>query len=438
MALNSPLLQSLIDKIEYKPILELNSVCSIPYIYLNDNTHVHSDPIQEMFNILWKYYTIYYQLFNNVEICNYISKYNSVINKILDNEENISLRSTITNNVKKEKIEELNKLIKRFKYLKNIVVNKKEKVQVQMNNLWDRQLNEYPFYLVHDSQIIKNPTSISEVTGYDDNAYRPSNGLLVFIVDRKTGKLVASAIRKSYTYDVYKSSNISDINDTVGYTSRKIYNILKHRVKVVYKQDIPILSLHKDFERLFIELSDVVYHIKYGYSNSTFNELLNTDYIKSCDIYYLNIPEIIKYSSALTYKVFNSNTYQKKFIAYHNELITSYDLGTEIKSLFLNVDNIIMTITLDIVYIKDIDETVTLKYNKVISNLYKISKEIYNSELINNEYKSTILKYIKRLLINKAYKKQFDNNVYNYLVSIHNKLLTIATKYKLCSKIKSL
>jgi len=97
-----------------------------------------------------------------------------------------------------------------------------------------------------------------------------------------------------------------------------------------------------------------------------------------------------------------------------------------------------MTITLDIIYIKDIDETVTLKYNKVISNLYKISKEIYQSELINNEYKSTILKYIKRLLINKAYKKQFDNNVYNYLVSVHNKLLTIATKYKLCSKIKSL
>lgn len=133
MTLNSPLLQSLVDKINYKSLLELNSVCGIQYIDINDNIHTHSDPIQEMFNILWKCYTIYYQLFNNVEICNYISKYNSVINKILDNEENISLRSTITNNVKKEKIEELNKLIKRFKYLKNIVVNKKEKVQ--MNNL---------------------------------------------------------------------------------------------------------------------------------------------------------------------------------------------------------------------------------------------------------------------------------------------------------------
>ena len=206
MALNSPLLQSLIDKIDYKPILELNSVCSIPYIDINDNNHVHSDPIQELFYILWKCYTIYYQLFDNVEICNYISKYNDVITKILDKEENISLRSTITNNVKKEKIEELNKLIKRFKYLKNIVVNKKEKVQI--NNLWDRLLNGYPFYQVRDSQIIRNPDSISKVTGYDDNAYRLSNGLLVFIVDKETDKLVACAIRKGYTYVVYKSNNI--------------------------------------------------------------------------------------------------------------------------------------------------------------------------------------------------------------------------------------
>lgn len=437
MALNSRLLQSLIDKIEYKPILELNSVCSIPYIDLNDNIHTHSDSIQEMFNILWKCYTIYYQLFNNVEICTSINMYNSVIHKTLDKEGNISLRPTITNNVKKEKIEELDKLIKRFKYLKSIVVNKKEKVQV--NNLWDRQLNKYPFYLVHDSQIIKNPSSVSEVMGYDDNTYRPSNGLLVFIVDRKTDKLVASAIRKSYAYEVYKSSNISDINDTIGYTSRKIYNILKHRVKVVYKQGIPVLLLHKDFDRLFIEIVDAVrYHIKRGYTNSTFNEFLNTDYIKSCDIYYLNIPEITKYSSALSYKVFNSDAYQKKILAYHNELIMPYNLGTEISSLFLNIDNIVYKISLDIVYIKNIDEADTLKYNKVVANLYKISKEIYNSKSINNEYKSTILKYIKRLLINKIYKKQFDDNLYNYLVLIHNKLLTIATKYKMCSNIKPL
>ena len=436
MALNSPLLQSLVDKINYKSLLELNSVCGIQYIDINDNIHTHSDPIQEMFNILWKCYTIYYQLFNNVEICNYISKYNSVINKILDNEENISLRSTIINNVKKEKIEELNKLIKRFKYLKNIVVNKKEKVQVQMNNLWDRQLNEYPFYLVHDSQIIKNPTSISEVTGYDDNTYRPSNGLLVFIVDKETDKLVACAIRKGYTYVVYKSNNISDINGNNDYIIRKIYNIIRQRIKVVYKQDIPILTLSEDYERIFLELSDIIGMIKHEYTNSTFNELINTVFIKSCDIYYLHIPDITNYSSALSYKFLNSNTYKNKFITYHNELIAPYNLATEIKSLFLNIDNITNTITLASC-IKDIDEE-NVKYNKVIANLYKISKEIYKCELINNEYKSTILKYIKRLLINKAYKKQFDDNLYNYLVPVHNKLLTIGTKYKLCSNIKPL
>ena len=434
MALNSPLLQSLVDKINYKSIIELNSVCGIPNIDLSDNIHVHSDPIHELFLILWKCYTIYYQLFDKVETCNVISKYNDIVDKILDKEENISLRSTITNNVKKEKIEELNKLIKRFKYLKNIVVNKKEKVQI--NNLWDRQLNEYPFYLVHDSQIIKNPDSISKVTGYDDNAYRLSNGLLVFIVDKETDKLVAYAIRKGYTYVVYKSNNISDINGNNDYIIRKIYNIIRQRIKVVYKQDIPILTLSEDYERIFLELSDIIGMIKHEYTNSTFNELINTVFIKSCDIYYLHIPDITNYSSALSYKFLNSNTYKNKFITYHNELIAPYNLATEIKSLFLNIDNITNTITLASC-IKDIDEE-NVKYNKVIANLYKISKEIYKCELINNEYKSTILKYIKRLLINKAYKKQFDDNLYNYLVPVHNKLLTIGTKYKLCSNIKPL
>lgn len=434
MALNSPLLQSLVDKINYKSIIELNSVCGIPNIDLSDNIHVHSDPIHELFLILWKCYTIYYQLFDKVETCNVISKYNDIVDIILDKEENISLRSTITNNVKKEKIEELNKLIKRFKYLKNIVVNKKEKVQI--NNLWDRQLNEYPFYLVHDSQIIKNPDSISKVTGYDDNAYIPSNGLLVFIVDKKTDKLVACAIRKGYTYVVYKSNNISDINGNNDYIIRKIYNIIRQRIKVVYKQDIPILTLSEDYERIFLELSDIIGMIKHEYTNSTFNELINTVFIKSCDIYYLHILDITNYSSALSYKFLNSNTYKNKFITYHNELIAPYNLATEIKSLFLNIDNITNTITLASC-IKDIDEE-NVKYNKVIANLYKISKEIYKCELINNEYKSTILKYIKRLLINKAYKKQFDDNLYNYLVPVHNKLLTIGTKYKLCSNIKPL
>lgn len=391
-------------------------------------------PIQELFYILWKCYTIYYQLFDNVEICNYISKYNDVITKILDKEENISLRSTITNNVKKEKIEELNKLIKSFKYLKNIVVNKKEKVQI--NNLWDRLLNGYPFYQVRDSQIIRNPDSISKVTGYDDNAYRPSNGLLVFIVDKETDKLVAYAIRKGYTYVVYKSNNISDINGNNDYIIRKIYNIIRQRIKVVYKQDIPILTLSEDYKRIFLELSDIIGMIKHEYTNSTFNELINTVFIKSCDIYYLYIPDITNYSSALSYKFLNNNTYKNKFITYHNELIAPYNLATEIKSLFLNIDNITNTITLASC-IKDIDEE-NVKYNKVIANLYKISKEIYKCELINNEYKSTILKYIKRLLINKAYKKQFDDNLYNYLVPVHNKLLTIGTKYKLCSNIKPL
>ena len=260
--------------------------------------------------------------------------------------------------------------------------------------------------------------------------------MLVFIVDKETDKLVACAIRKGYTYVVYKSNNISDINGNNDYIIRKIYNIIRQRIKVVYKQDIPILTLSEDYERIFLELSDIIGMIKHEYTNSTFNELINTVFIKSCDIYYLHILDITNYSSALSYKFLNSNTYKNKFITYHNELIAPYNLATEIKSLFLNIDNITNTITLASC-IKDIDEE-NVKYNKVIANLYKISKEIYKCELINNEYKSTILKYIKRLLINKAYKKQFDDNLYNYLVPVHNKLLTIGTKYKLCSNIKPL
>jgi len=63
MALNSPLLQSLVDKINYKQIIELNTIRNIPYFNIGTNNHNQSDPIYELFIILWKCYTIYYQLF---------------------------------------------------------------------------------------------------------------------------------------------------------------------------------------------------------------------------------------------------------------------------------------------------------------------------------------------------------------------------------------
>ena len=257
--------------------------------------------------------------------------------------------------------------------------------------------------------------------------------MLIFIVDKETDKLVAHVIRHSYTYYVY-SNDISN----KGLSIRRIFDILRHRIQIIYKDDIPVLLLHEDYDRIFTELSNnIMNEIKHEFNAATFKEFLNIKrFHETCNMYYFNIPDITSYSSVLTYKVFNSNIYQKKFIAYHGDLIKPYNLVTKIASLFLNIDNITNTITINS-YIKDIDEE-NIKYNKVIANLYKISKEIYNCELINNEYKSTILKYIKRLLINKAYKKQFEDNLYNYLVLIHNKLLTIATKYKLCSNIKPL
>lgn len=439
MALNSPLLQSLIDKINYKHILELNSICNIPYTNINmDNIHCQSDPLQEMFIILWKCYTIYYTLFDNVEICSIISMYNRVINKIISNEQeqSISIRTTITNNVKIQKIKELNTLIKRFKYLKNIVVNKGEKVQI--GNLWDRSLNNYPFYSIHDSQIIKNPTSISEVTGYDDKVYNPSNRMLIFIVDKKSGNLIAHIIKKEYRYDVY--NNDISYKDFSNYVIKLISKILRHKIQVIYKYDIPILVLHKDFIRIFAEYSNILNKIKHEYSPLAFNEFLNiNNFNKTCNIYYFNIPNIKKYSTALTTEELYTN--KKKLVAYHNKLVAPYNLEDDTKTKYLDIDNMVNVITLHISKLKYsniIDKACNNLYNNVMINLYKISNDLYNCEQINTTCKNIILGYIRRMLINKVYKKQFDSNLYNYLVPIHNNLLSIVTKYKLCNDIKTI
>lgn len=440
MALNSPLLQSLIDKINYKHILELNSICNIPYTNINmDNIHCQSDPLQEMFIILWKCYTIYYTLFDNVEICSIISMYNRVINKIISNEQGsgVSIRSKITNNVKIQKIKELNTLIKRFKYLKNIVVNKGEKVQI--GNLWDRSLNNYPFYSIHDSQIIKNPTSISEkVTGEDDKVYKPSNRMLIFIVDKKSGNLIAHIIKKEYRYNVY--NNDISYKDFSNYVIKLISKILRHKIQIIYKYDIPILVLHKDYKRIFAEYSNILNKIKHEYSPLEFNEFLNiNNFNKTCNMYYFNIPNIKKYSTALTQEELYTN--KKKLVAYHNKLIAPYNLENDTKTKYLDIDNMVNVITLHISKLKYsniIDKACNNLYNNVMINLYKISNELYNCEQINIAYKNVIIGYIWRLLINKVYKKQFDSSLYNYLVPIHNKLLTIAVKYNLCYNIKIL
>ena len=440
MALNSPLFKSLIDKINYKHILDLNSICNIPYTNVNtDNIHCQSDPLQEMFIILWKCYTIYYTLFDNVEICSIISMYSRVINKIINSEQddNISIRSTITNNIKIQKIKELNTLIKRFKYLKNIIVNKEEKVQI--GNLWDRSLNNYPFFRIHDLHIIKNPINISTSNEYNDTVYAdPSNGMLMFIVDKKTGKLIAHVIRKEYRYNVY--NNDISYKDFSNYVIKLISKILRHKIQIIYKYDIPILVLHKDFIRIFAEYSNILNKIKHEYSSKEFYDFI-TRYIKlyNIDIYYLYIPNIKKYSSALTQEELYTN--KKKLVAYHNKLIAPYNLESEVKTKYLDIDNMVNVITLHISKLKFsnmIDKVCNNLYNNVMINLYKISNELYNCEQINISHKNIIIGYIWRMLINKVYKKQFDSNLYNYLVPIHNKLLSIVTKYNLCSNIKIL
>ena len=425
MALNSPLLQSLVDKINYKQIIELNTIRNIPYFNIGTNNHNQSDPIYELFIILWKCYTIYYQLFNNVEKCSDISKYNVIINKIIDNDE-VLLKPTITHIIKKQKIEELDKLIKRFKYLKNIIVNKKEKVQI--NNLWDMKLNKYPFSRVNDSHLIKNPADISEVTGYNSDVFKPHNGMLMFMVDKKSSNLLLHVLKRYDDYYVYNNDNISS-NDII----RQIYDIIRHKVQIKYKQNIPLLILHKDYKKIFIELYKVMHEIRHYFINSTFMEFLDINkFTETCDIYYLNIPDINKYNTEISEF---DNIYKDKLITYYNEVITPYNVEAETASLSLNITNMVSAIHLDITIGKNSNSINKVKYKQLIKNLYEIYRKIYECKFISNNYKNIILKYIKRLLINKVYKKQFNDNLYNYLDSVYNKLLNIATKYKLCNNI---
>ena len=120
MALNSPLFKSLVDKINFKALQSIND--NLSYIDTDKVNHRNNDTIQEMFKILWKCYTIYYTLFSDYifnSITNKlenISGFAYILDRLNENKDYLRIKDNITENEKKNKINELHKLIDRFNY----------------------------------------------------------------------------------------------------------------------------------------------------------------------------------------------------------------------------------------------------------------------------------------------------------------------------------
>lgn len=148
MALNSPLFKSLIDKINFKALQTIND--NLSYIDTDKVSHNNNDPIQEMFKILWKCYTIYYTLYptdiTSMGKLDVISNYATILNKLNENKESLKVNDNISEYEKNNKIKELHKLIDRFNYLRTECIDKgKEKVQIC--NLFKGRLYKYPFLM---------------------------------------------------------------------------------------------------------------------------------------------------------------------------------------------------------------------------------------------------------------------------------------------------
>lgn len=148
MALNSPLFKSLIDKINFKALQTIND--NLSYIDTDKVSHNNNYPIQEMFKILWKCYTIYYTLYptdiTSMGKLDVISNYATILNKLNENKESLKVNDNISEYEKNNKIKELHKLIDRFNYLRTECIDKgKEKVQIC--NLFKGRLYKYPFLM---------------------------------------------------------------------------------------------------------------------------------------------------------------------------------------------------------------------------------------------------------------------------------------------------
>lgn len=439
MALNSPLLKSLVDKINFKALQSIND--NLSYIDTDKLKHNSNDPIHEMLIILWKCYTIYYTLFSEYifnSITNKlenISDYAYILDKLNENKDYLKIKDNVSEYEKNTKIKELHKLIDRFNYLRTEYIdNKKEKVQIC--NLFKQQLYKYPFFNVYDTDIKAFDYSASTFENYN----MKDDGILSFIVNKNTNELLYIAIIKYLNVFVYDNRTLPIYNQI----NKKVYNILKTCPKIIYTQDnIPLLILNKNWK---LNLFDYIenYNKKAITIYSTvhlYYEWLNTSLKNKCKCYNLNIPNIMKYNGDCIDNTTNRiilNT-QK-----HIELIHPYNINANIDMLYYKNE----------IFINFLKDEVSKEFNDmknstyidggllmmgiVLNGISNINHKMYyhknnklitpQSELVSDTLKLSFFKYLYNSLhtvYNTKSYKHYILNHYNKIVDLINKYPTI-------------
>lgn len=442
MALNSPLFKSLIDKINFKALQSIND--NISYIDTDKVNHRNNDPIQEMFKILWKCYTIYYTLYptdiTSMGKLDVISNYATILNKLSGNKEVLKINDNISEYEKNTKITELHKLIDRFNYLRTVCIDKgKEKVQIC--NLFKGLLYKYPFFNIHDTDIKEFDCSVATFENYNMlEELDFKDGILSFILNKKTNELLYIAIITYYNkVFVYDNQNLPVYN----YHNNKVYKTLKSKPKIVYTPDnIPLLVLNKVWEKSLFKSIDQHNKNSVKIYSSVFNFFEWFDHIKDkCKCYNLNIPNIMKYNGNYMDNITNYiilNT-QK-----HIELRSPYNIKDNIDMLYYKT-NIFINFLKDEVSKEfnamksstDLDEG-TLMIGIVLNGLSDINCQMRfhknaelktsPSELVPDTLKLCFFKYLYnslRTVYNTKSYKQYILTHYNKIVDLINKYPTI-------------
>lgn len=443
MALNSPLFKSLIDKINFKALQTIND--NISYIGTDKVNHRNNDPIQEMFKILWKCYTIYYTLYptdiTSMGKLDVISNYATILNKLSEKKESLKVNdNNISEYEKNTKIKELHKLIDRFNYLRTECIDKgKEKVQIC--NLFKGRLYKYPFFNIHDTDIKEFDCSVATFENFnmiDELNFK--EGILSFILNKKTNELLYIVIITYYNkVFVYDNRKLPVYN----YHNNKVYKTLKSKPKIVYTPDnIPLLVLNKSWRLTLFRDIDKHNNNSVKIYNTVFNYLEWFDSIKDkCICYNLNIPNIMKYSGNYMDNVTNhiiQNT-QK-----HIELTAPYDIKDNIDMLYYKTNNFINflkdKVSKEFNVMKsstDLDEG-TLMIGIALNGISDITLrmrfhknnelETPPSELVTDTLKLCFFKYLYHSLhtvYNTKSYKQYILTHYNKIVDLINKYPTV-------------
>jgi hypothetical protein len=443
MALNSPLFKSLIDKINFKALQTIND--NISYIGTDKVNHRNNDPIQEMFKILWKCYTIYYTLYptdiTSIGKLDVISNYATILNKLSEKKESLKVNdNNISEYEKNTKIKELHKLIDRFNYLRTECIDKgKEKVQIC--NLFKGRLYKYPFFNIHDTDIKEFDCSVATFENFnmiDELNFK--EGILSFILNKKTNELLYIVIITYYNkVFVYDNRKLPVYN----YHNNKVYKTLKSKPKIVYTPDnIPLLVLNKSWRLTLFRDIDKHNNNSVKIYNTVFNYLEWFDSIKDkCICYNLNIPNIMKYSGNYMDNVTNhiiQNT-QK-----HIELTAPYDIKDNIDMLYYKTNNFINflkdKVSKEFNVMKsstDLDEG-TLMIGIALNGISDITLQMRfhknneletpPSELVTDTLKLCFFKYLYHSLhtvYNTKSYKQYILTHYNKIVDLINKYPTV-------------